>query len=287
MGCSPKQEYVFFIDPIHGANGGREQILFLKRIIFDNVTRFERPWPMLRSRSTNHRIGATQNDTSSCGVFAVTSMMCLCLGYQLDSFGQRDIPQKRRRMVAELLNGGFTAPFDYDFIEAPLRLSEVRATQRIPRSHGAMHLLATPSEKTVDKKPQPESSRIRASGELPPQFSPIDFEIEPCIYASLPEPIFTELKTKKELIDFCTIHDITGYKAYADRPGEGFRNWLENQAVANALPLNVVRAAKSWSKDKLEERNHRRATLRTTKLRADAKPFTLKKREMNKDESVI
>lgn len=56
--------------------------------------------------------GPTQNNVNDCGVFAVTTAKMLVLGVDPMAVSAEDMPLQRRRLVAELLNGGFSGDFE-------------------------------------------------------------------------------------------------------------------------------------------------------------------------------
>ncbi|KAL8957111.1 MAG: hypothetical protein Q9183_006146, partial [Haloplaca sp. 2 TL-2023] len=55
--------------------------------------------------------GPLQNNASDCGVFVSTTAKMIVLGVEPMAFSAREMPLQRRRMVAELLNGGFEGDF--------------------------------------------------------------------------------------------------------------------------------------------------------------------------------
>ncbi len=55
--------------------------------------------------------GPQQSNGSDCGVFTVTTAKMVVLGIDPSAYSSLDIPLQRKRMVAELMNGGFTADF--------------------------------------------------------------------------------------------------------------------------------------------------------------------------------
>ncbi|EEH47279.2 SUMO protease ULP1 [Paracoccidioides brasiliensis Pb18] len=65
----------------------------------------EEEWRVLPS------ISPQQDNGSDCGVFLLTTAKLVALGMPL-KYGARDIPQIRKRIVAELINGGFDGDFD-------------------------------------------------------------------------------------------------------------------------------------------------------------------------------
>ena len=59
--------------------------------------------------------GPQQSNGSDCGVFTVTTAKMVLLGIDPTAYSSLDIPLQRKRMVAELMNGGFTADFAPNF----------------------------------------------------------------------------------------------------------------------------------------------------------------------------
>lgn len=58
-----------------------------------------------------HGQGPSQDNGSDCGVFACTTAKMVALGVDPMSYGAADMPLQRRRIVAELINGGFVGEF--------------------------------------------------------------------------------------------------------------------------------------------------------------------------------
>ena len=56
--------------------------------------------------------GPVQNNANDCGVFAVTTAKMVVLGVDPMAVSAEDMPMQRRRVVAELLNGGFSGDFE-------------------------------------------------------------------------------------------------------------------------------------------------------------------------------
>ena len=56
--------------------------------------------------------GPVQNNANDCGVFAVTTAKMVVLGVDPMAVSAEDMPMQRRRVVAELLNGGFSGEFE-------------------------------------------------------------------------------------------------------------------------------------------------------------------------------
>lgn len=61
----------------------------------------EREWSFFDKESPQ------QNNSSDCGVFAITTAKMLILGADVMCYGPSDIPMQRKRIVAELINGEF------------------------------------------------------------------------------------------------------------------------------------------------------------------------------------
>ena len=61
----------------------------------------EREWSFFDKKSPQ------QNNSSDCGVFAITTAKMLILGADVLGYGPNDIPLQRKRIVAELVNGDF------------------------------------------------------------------------------------------------------------------------------------------------------------------------------------
>jgi len=66
----------------------------------------EEEWAVVNSSSPQQQNGL------DCGVFAATTAKMIMLGIDPMAYGHEDIPTQRRRMVAELLNGGFHGAFE-------------------------------------------------------------------------------------------------------------------------------------------------------------------------------
>ena len=53
-----------------------------------------------------------QDNGSDCGVFLLSTAKAIGLGLEPSVYGPRDIPTLRKKIVAELLNGGLEGEFD-------------------------------------------------------------------------------------------------------------------------------------------------------------------------------
>lgn len=69
----------------------------------------EADWEVVDSSSPQ------QNNSKDCGVFTVTTAKMVVLGVDPTAYGSQDIPLQRKRMVAELMHGGFTGEFEPRF----------------------------------------------------------------------------------------------------------------------------------------------------------------------------
>ncbi|KAI9836425.1 MAG: hypothetical protein M1819_001456 [Sarea resinae] len=65
-------------------------------------------WKFVPNRSPK------QSNGSDCGVFTVTTAKLIMMGINPLAYSHEDIPTQRRRIVAELLNGGFNGDFSID-----------------------------------------------------------------------------------------------------------------------------------------------------------------------------
>jgi len=62
--------------------------------------------------------GPSQDNLSDCGVFTVTTAKMVSLGVDPMAVSARDMPLQRKRIVAELLNGGFSGGFEPNVVFA-------------------------------------------------------------------------------------------------------------------------------------------------------------------------
>ncbi|ESZ92906.1 hypothetical protein SBOR_6715 [Sclerotinia borealis F-4128] len=84
------------------------------------------------SRTTDNSPNAPrQHDGFNCSMMALTSATSLIFGYDMMCWSNRDMNNapprvgKRTRVAAELLNGGFSKPFDYPLFKIPRKLQEI------------------------------------------------------------------------------------------------------------------------------------------------------------------
>jgi sentrin-specific protease 1 len=85
------------------ANNGRQWFDLLKTWLHGELGTLynEREWSFFDKQSPQ------QDNSSDCGVFAITTAKMLILGADVLGYGPQDIPLQRKRIVAELINGNF------------------------------------------------------------------------------------------------------------------------------------------------------------------------------------
>lgn len=110
---SPVRKTIEVFDSMHGSSV--DKVITTKSWLRGELGRsyIDSEWtvvedPVYRDRGK----GPTQNNYSDCGVFAVTTAKMLVLGVDPMAVSAEDMPLQRRRLVAELLNGGFSGEFE-------------------------------------------------------------------------------------------------------------------------------------------------------------------------------
>ncbi|KDB23515.1 hypothetical protein H109_04585 [Trichophyton interdigitale MR816] len=113
MVVKPKARTIEYFDSLGGAS--RAHISRVKEWLQGELCDLfvEEEWRVLPTDSPQ------QDNGSDCGVFLLTTAKLVVLGLPL-SYGARDIPTIRKRIVAEILNGGFEGDFDPK-VEFPVR----------------------------------------------------------------------------------------------------------------------------------------------------------------------
>ncbi|KAF3482185.1 uncharacterized protein GIQ15_04944 [Arthroderma uncinatum] len=113
MVVKPKARTIEYFDSLGGAS--RAHVSRVKEWLQGELRDLfkEEEWRVLRTDSPQ------QDNGSDCGVFLLTTAKMAVLGLPL-SYGARDIPTIRKRIVAEILNGGFEGDFDPK-VEFPVR----------------------------------------------------------------------------------------------------------------------------------------------------------------------
>lgn len=102
---NPQTKTIEYFDSFHGS----------ARSVFDNI----KVWLKAELRDAfvdsewtlSQNGGPTQSNGSDCGVFCATTAKMIVLGVDPKAFSADDIPTQRRRMLAEIMNGGFSGDF--------------------------------------------------------------------------------------------------------------------------------------------------------------------------------
>ncbi|KAL9602524.1 MAG: hypothetical protein Q9219_001819 [cf. Caloplaca sp. 3 TL-2023] len=103
---NPQSKTIEYFDSFHGSADR----------VFDNIKSWLRAelrdafvdaeWTLLQGH------GPVQRNMSDCGVFCATTAKMIVLGVDPMAFSAADMPMQRRRMLAELINGGFEGDFE-------------------------------------------------------------------------------------------------------------------------------------------------------------------------------
>ena len=106
---SPKWKRIEYFDSMHGSAAGH--VKNIKRWIKSELGAEynDREWQVVEDcRFPGRGKGPTQHNNSDCGVFTATTAKMIMLEVEPMAVTAGDIPLQRRRMVAEILNGGFS-----------------------------------------------------------------------------------------------------------------------------------------------------------------------------------
>ena len=109
---SPNRKTIQYYDSLHGPSADVYAKLFtwLSGELGSAFKKEE--WEILEQEGYKGRgRGPTQLNGSDCGVFAVSTAKMVMLGVDPMAVSGHDMPLQRRRVVAEILNGGFTGPY--------------------------------------------------------------------------------------------------------------------------------------------------------------------------------
>ena len=237
-GIAPKQKFVFAIDSYARNQRGHtlddDDVDPITEILLQEFP--GEAFPMygqwaLRSKTTDNSPNcAQQSDMYNCGLFTITNALCLAFGYDLLCYTQKDIDEgKRQRVAAELLHGGFLAPFNYPLLEIPL--AQVASVNDEPGERSALEGLRQEDTEMRDGDIEAERPRnitpTLDRGEWPAQFNPSFFQKAGLTYA-ITEPMFQDLKYKYQLETACRKHKIKRYTRWKKKPISIFRGWMEN-----------------------------------------------------------
>lgn len=110
---SPVRKTIEVFDSMHGSSVDKVNTtkLWLRGELGHSYVDSE--WTVLEDPAHPGRgKGPVQNNANDCGVFAVTTAKMVVLGVDPMAVSAADMPLQRRRLVAELLNGGFSGEFE-------------------------------------------------------------------------------------------------------------------------------------------------------------------------------
>lgn len=109
MVVSPKLKLIEYFDSMSTAPGsGADKIRHIKKWLEQELKSdwVEADWRVEAGKSPQ------QDNASDCGVFTVTTARMIALGWDpRSSYSHLDMPTQRRRMAAELINGGLSGDF--------------------------------------------------------------------------------------------------------------------------------------------------------------------------------
>ena len=112
LAVSPIRRTVEYYDSFHGGNQRQIQdtINWLQSELGSEYRGDE--WRIIEDPAMPGRgKGPRQTNGSDCGVHAVTTAKMISLGVDPMAYSREDVPMQRRRLVAELINGGFSGDF--------------------------------------------------------------------------------------------------------------------------------------------------------------------------------
>ena len=110
---SPVRKTIEVFDSMHGASS--DKVNTTKSWLRGELGRsyVDSEWTVIEdSEHPGRGKGPVQNNANDCGVFAVTTAKMVMLGVDPMAVSAEDMPLQRRRLVAELLNGGFSGEFE-------------------------------------------------------------------------------------------------------------------------------------------------------------------------------
>ena len=109
---SPVWKRIEYFDSLHGPSGAviRNAKAWIKMELGDAWD--EQEWDVVEDQGLVGRgKGPRQSNSSDCGVFTITTAKMISLGVDPMAITANDMPLQRRRVVAELVNGGFHGDF--------------------------------------------------------------------------------------------------------------------------------------------------------------------------------
>ena len=110
---SPVWKRIEYFDSLHGPSSAviRNAKAWIKMELGDAWD--EQEWDVVEDQGLFGRgKGPRQSNSSDCGVFTITTAKMISLGVDPMAITASDMPLQRRRVVAELVNGGFVGDFE-------------------------------------------------------------------------------------------------------------------------------------------------------------------------------
>ncbi len=110
---SPTSRTIEIFDSMHGSSAGPIGKIraWLAREL--GIAYHAEEWKVMEDPAHRGKgKGPTQDNSSDCGVFTVTTAKMVALGVHPMAVSAEDMPLQRRRIVAELMNGGFSGAFE-------------------------------------------------------------------------------------------------------------------------------------------------------------------------------
>ena len=110
---SPAWKRIEYFDSLHGSSGAavRNAKAWIKMELGDAWN--EQEWEVVEDSGLRGRgKGPRQSNSSDCGVFTITTAKMISLGVDPMAITAGDMPLQRKRVVVELVNGGFHGEFE-------------------------------------------------------------------------------------------------------------------------------------------------------------------------------
>jgi hypothetical protein len=141
-------------------------------------------------------------------------------------YSQEDLDEgKRPRMAAELLNGGFSTPFDDETFDVP----EVwRKTFKNESGQTLKEDKLTRPSKDGALRKRRKSPRITSEGSWPAQSDPQFFQRRPFLY-DIKTRHFEHVRGKNALKEECRRLRLKGWSRWRSEHEDMFRRWMENK----------------------------------------------------------
>lgn len=156
FGVAPKQRFVFIIDSIFQPDPHwNAEVAGLASLVRQEIQHTDTKlddWLLITpsygqmDHVWQNRIYVTQRASQGCQIITCTNGLCLAFGYPLLCYSNEqtddidDTPKKRERMALELLNGGFTMPYNYQVLKVPDDRVPFKTQIDEPRVRKGFHL---------------------------------------------------------------------------------------------------------------------------------------------------